>query len=391
MYLINTLPYIIFFSLFVILLLVSNINYAYENIKTNKSTNMLAIYSLFLFSIVFIGCRGYVCADWLFYKPFFDKAPSLNSEKSIILDFLRKSMYEKGFSLYVIILKTIFDNYLFLQFVSFLIDVIILHYFFKEYCSEHYFLCWCLYWIFQGFVFEIITIRNTKSIMLFLLSIKYLYQRKPCKYFILNIIGFLFHTSSIIYIPLYFLTYLKRKKKLEIMLFVVGNVVFFLHISWIKNLLLQIAPLISGRLATMLNIYLSNEKFSSAQGISIGLFERTLTFFIFFKYADELEKDSGVNKIFYILFLLYIYTYLFFSEMFIMIERIPNLFVCSYWIIYPKIYGKLKKDWKLLFLIILFLYGVLKTLMLMNMKSTYYDNFLFDYIEPNIRAQYFTY
>lgn len=58
---------------------------------------------------------------------------------------------------------------------------------------------------FALFLDSVNVMRNMKSISFFYLSIPFLIQRKALPYFILNLIGFGFHTSSIVYFPLYFI------------------------------------------------------------------------------------------------------------------------------------------------------------------------------------------
>lgn len=384
MYLSNTLPYIILFVLFSISAIGEN------GLPSRKSSNELLKYFIFISYTYFFCCRAFIASDWLYYYPYFEKAPTLFDGSGNIKIFLQNSLFEKGYAFYNILLKTIYPNYLFLQFVSAFIDFLILHYFFKQYIPRYYILGWALYLIFQGYVFEIIILRNAKSIMLFLISIKYINQKKPLKYFILNLLGLCFHTSAIFYLPIYFLGSIKRRPKIEIIVFFIGNIVYLLNIQWIKEILFNL-PILPGRAQSMLNIYLSSETFSSAYGLTIGYLERTFSFVLLYKYSFKLIDKDPKYRLFWYLFFLYICIYLFCSEMSILLERIPNLFVCSYWILYPCFYGSLKKDNKILFILIFLFYGVLKTMSLMNAKWAFYENFLSSYSSPQYRKQYLTY
>lgn len=384
MYLFNTIPYIFLFLLFSFSAIGEN------GLPFQKYSKEFFKYIIFLSFLYFFCCRAYIAADWLSYYPFFERAPTLFDGSQNIHKFLQNSIFEKGYAFYNVVLKTICSNYLFLQFVSAFLDFIVLHHFFKQYIPRHYILGWALYLIFQGYVFEIIILRNAKSIMFFLISIKYINQKKPLKYFGLNFLGFLFHTSSIIYFPLYFLGRLKRKPKIEIFLFIFGNIVYLLNIQWIKEILINGLPILNGRLKSMLNIYLTSDKYSSAYGLTIGYLERSLSFILLYRYSFKLIKENSNFRIFWYLFLMYIFTYLFLSEIYILLERIPNLFVCSYWILYSHFYGSLKKRKKRIFVCIFVVYGILKIMSLMNAKWAFYENFLFFYSNPSYRKQYFT-
>lgn len=208
-----SIPYIVFIMFLLFFSIDGNVL-----VKKNdfyKSLNCLVCFFFLLLSIVFIGCRGFVEADWYYYLPYFERTPSLFDGQEKIDYFFETNAWEIGYALFNILCKTFFKDYLVYQFVCFIIDFIILHFFFKEYCGKYYFLGWTLFWIFQGFVFEIIIIRNTKSIMLFLISVKYAQNKKILKYMLLNIFGILFHSSAIIYLPLYFFFQLKRNVKFE--------------------------------------------------------------------------------------------------------------------------------------------------------------------------------
>lgn len=388
MYLSYTLPYLLY--LLICALLFLNANTQYKIASAKKAVYCVSLYTFFSVTIIFIGCRGYIGADWLVYKPFFDSAPTL-IEHNKIYRFISKSVFEKGFSIYVILVKSIYNDYLFFQFISFIIDILLLHIFFDRYCKKYYFLCWVFYWILQGYVFEMIILRNVKSIILFLLSIKYIEKRKFLPYLFLNLLGFTFHSSSIIYFPLYFIALAKRRKIVEIILFIFGNCIYLLQIKWFSNILIKFSTLFFGRLSLILAAYLKSENFMSSYGITIGYIERLFTFCLFYKFSDTLISENPKNKVFYFLFLFYSYIFLFFSEILIILERIPNLFICSYWILYPQIYQRIKKDWKKFFLFLLIIYGLLRTMSLLNAKYAFYDNFIFGSLSPKLREQKYTY
>lgn len=371
MYFSYTIPYVLFvcFSLGVFLLSSTTSKFPVLN-----TTRLELRYFYLLSVIVFLGCRGLVGADWISYKKAFDNAPVLFAEKEKINYFLNHSLFEKGYCYFTIIIKTISHNYLLLQFIALFIDIIILHYFFMEYCNKYYFLAWALYFIFSGFMFEIIILRNAKSILLFCLSIKYAYERKIFKYYALNLLALSFHASAIVYLPFYFILRIKRHKTIEILFFIIGNAMFLFHIAWLKTFL-NLIPL-PGRIGAITSWYLEQKNTSKAFGLSIGYFERFFTFILFYKYLDVMiHKDDRV-KIFWFLYLVYLAFYLYCSEVFIVIERMPNLFVCSYWILYVKLYDELKVSQKKIFMLCLLFYGVLKTVSLMNYNWAFYENFL---------------
>lgn len=370
----NSFPYIAFSLLF---FLFSLDGYVFsKNTEAYKSIRFLFVNATVLISIYFIGCRGFVAADWYFYLPYFEKCPTFFDETSKIFEFVKNNEYEKGYCLFSIICKSIFDNYFAFQFICFVIDFFVLHSFFKEYCGKYYFLGWCLFWIFQGFVFEIIILRNAKAIMLFLISIKYAQNKKIIKYILLNLLGLMFHSSAIFYFPLYFFFQMKRNKKLELFLFLVGIYIYILQIPIVKPILKSIARGLPGRYGWMVVAYLDSKQFSASYGITIGFLERVFSFILIFKFSSQIIKEDERMKIFWYLFLLFQFSYLFLSDFTILLGRISNLFICSYWVLYTKVFGKLKKNWKYIFLFLLVLYGSLRNLSLLSHSTSYYDNFI---------------
>ena len=393
MYASNAVPYILFFLVSVLLFMYQQ-TFKNRGAVIAKSVDMSAFYLCFVSLIIFLGCRGYLAADWLIYLPHYNGAATLYDGFGKMQGWLGHNLYtsEPGYSVFVMLCKSIFNNYLAFQFICFCMDVCLLHIFFKTYCPKYYFLCWAFYWIFLGYVFEIITLRNTKSILLFAISIKYINEHKPIRYFSLMFIALLFHSSSIFYFPLYFLNRVKRNKRVEILMFLCGLVVCVFQIQWLQKVLLSCVDVFPGRYNALLKNYLGSKHFSSAYGITIGFIERFFTFILFFCYSNKILKKEPHLTIIWYLYLLYIAIFLFCSEFYIIIERIPNLFVCSYWILYTKLYENIhRKSWRYVFLVLLILYGVFKTLILLDEKWAYYENFLFHASDADFRARYYTY
>lgn len=170
-------------------------NPIYEGLK--KRIIILAYFIL----LIFIGLRGHIMSDFITYYPFYENLPNIvNIEK---FDFT-KYPFEPGFVMYSSLVKTLFDNYFIWIFVNTLIDSLVFAYVFRRYCKSMI-LPLIFFVVFNGIIFEFNLYRNVKAIDCFLLSIQYVLNKKLYKYICLNLIGFLFHTSALIYLPLYFI------------------------------------------------------------------------------------------------------------------------------------------------------------------------------------------
>ncbi|MDR0443433.1 MAG: EpsG family protein [Treponema sp.] len=327
--------------------------------------------------IVFFGFRGYVLIDWINYSKWYADSPTLFDGFSQIKLFFELGK-EKGFLFYMVLCKTISSNYLFFQFISSVTDVIILNYFFKRVVHENIIMCFVFFILFSGLSMEMHLLRNVKSILIFMLSIKYIEERKIIKYSILNCIGALFHISSLLYIPLYFILDKKIPRLIVLFIFILGNFIFFLRIEWVKLFLSNVS--VPGRLGLLSNHYLaSSVRYSQAVGFTIGYFERCFSFFLVYYFSNKLIKIDKANIVYINVLYIYSFMYLYFSEMYIIIERLVKLFIFSYWVIYPKMYLLFSRKSKYIFISVLLLYGTLKLGMSYNKYFNYYDNVLLSY------------
>jgi hypothetical protein len=158
-----------------------------------------------------------------------------------------------------------------------------------------------------------------------------------------------------------------------------GNILFLFSIKWMGSLLSLLGHSF-GRLSFLVRVYLLSDLWSSSFGISIGFIERTLSFFLFtFFFFDKLLGTKKGNIIFINCFYIYIFLYLYCSEMLIFIQRLPIMFVFSYWVLYPQIYDLLSKKRKIYFITIFLLYGSLRIMSNYHSEEFLYQNIIFNH------------
>lgn len=378
-----SIPYVmVFFIVFCLSMKFVNTN----NRILIKHSELFIVYSLCLIFAVFVGLRGFIYTDWQSYYRAFENTPSLLDSKETRDFFLNKySFWGKGYLYYLIVSKSIFHNYAIYQLFSFLIDFIILFYFFKEYLVSNQLIVmgFLLFYVFGGvlgFGIEVNLMRNSKSIMFFLISIKYLQQRNFFKFLILNIIGIMFHTTAILFIPLYFVLIKRIPKRIILLFFIIGNIIFLLHIAWLKELLALFNSIITTPLSPLIDVYLRTTKYNGEYGLSIGFLERSFSFVLVYCFEKKIIGLNQKNRIFINSFYLYCFIYLYCSEMSIILDRVGLLFIYSYWILFPQIYALLSPRNKNIYLIAFFLYGLLKCLMCKNVLF-YYESFLLPHMD----------
>ncbi|WP_159479117.1 EpsG family protein [Chryseobacterium sp. 18068] len=362
--------------------------------KKNDGNITIIRYVCMLVFFVFFGFRGYLDTDFVVYYPIYEATPTLSDTQGVLKffsglneDYLLK--VEPGFKVFAILLKSISEDYFFLQIVSSLIDVIFLNYFFKKY-SPQYALGFIMFLIFSGLIIEFNLLRNSKAIFIFIYSLQFIKDRNPVKYFICNGIGLLFHSSAIFYFPLYFFLHKKFAPQLVWGAFILGNVLYLGQIKFITPMVVAIGDFFGGVYSLMAEAYSKDSLYSTGYGITMGYIEKFFTFILFYysyNKVGEKIKDEKTLNIFFNLFFIFTVTYLFLSEYAVLIDRMTTLFVMSYWILYPYIYTLLERMFKLIFAFILFLFGTYKMINSNNNIIRKYENILWD--KPTITRAYY--
>lgn len=306
--------------------------------------------------LLFFGLRGYIGWDVNNYYPMFVECTDiLNIFHSNSAEIVK----EPGFYFYMSTLKSIWNNYHFYIFCSTIIDIIIINTFLKRY-SINYPLAFVIY-LAMMMAFEIDLQRNIKSMLLFLLSIKYIEQRRFLPFFCLNLLGITFHITSILYIPCYFFMDKKISKKLLITLFLIFQIIYLLQIPIVSSTIIGISNQIGGALGNLLVAYTQNTHLAVSKGISIGHLERTLTFIAIIINYKSIINTNKVNIIFINAFIIYFACQTMLFELSVLANRLSMLFIFSYLIVWPAIiYNYKLKTNRICLIFIIFTYSTLK-------------------------------
>lgn len=301
--------------------------------------------SFFIFSllllILFFGLRGYIGYDWYSYKPNFDKMVTIGELLKGNTQVLY-SGYELGFQIYTSFIKTLTNNYFIYNFINVSVDFIILYFVIKRF-SKYPILSLLLFFSIYGVALEIDMIRNAKSIMLFLLSIKYIEERKILNFGALNILDILFHYSSILYLPMYFILNVKWNKKFILFLFILGNIYYLSDIRIVMRIIKEYNTFLPTGIGAKLSGYFSIIPLDFPLGFSLYYFERVIMFLLCWFVSDNLKNKKYGNIILNSLYIS-IFFFLYLSEFSIVAMRFGLLFIYSYWFILPmllEIYPKL--------------------------------------------------
>lgn len=349
--------------------------FANNSKKTELSVSLK--YFCWLYLIVFIGFRGFVSTDWVSYYPVYQ---DLQVWREIDFKYLGSFGWEIGTPLSMFLLKKIGFDYFGYCFISSFIDLLVFFSFFKKY-SENFYLSAILFVVFNGLTMEFNLLRNSKAIDLFLVSLKYL-DKKKWKYFFINIFGYFFHFTALFFILFFFIYHSNffKHKKLVLLLWFCGLVIFSLKIQFIGLILGTFADFLPGRLRWLAKHYTTLNENLSSYGFGLGFIERFLTFILVYKTQDNLIEKNKSNKIFISMTYVYLFSFLYLAEVFELVGRITTLMTFGYWIIFPAIYGLLSPKKKKYFVLILLAYSVLKVYAIFgNDLSLKYENILFEH------------
>lgn len=378
-----SIPYLVFMIYLMVLMFIE-----FRQIKFDQDTRYVrwACMAGFLF---FFGLRGFVYTDWTMYYSLFEKLPTIweGGLKSVLsTDFSEafetdtstgQAGVELGFIYFAVFLKSIIPDYFAFVFVNSLIDVILLNVFLKRY-SKYYALSFIMFLVFGGLGMEFNLLRNMKAILLFLISLRYIQEQRFLPFLFLNLIGFAFHSSALVFIPFYFILNRKWPKWLIWSIFIVGNIIFIMHIQYMKPIALALADIFGGRMAVKVKLYFVSDLYNRPYGLGLGYIERTITFLIMIMSRKKLVEHSPSNVIFINSFLIYFIIYSFFAEIMIAVERLSLLFVFCYWILYPEILNMIKESInKLAVLIAMIFYSTLKLAQVNSNIFARYDNVMF--------------
>lgn len=359
------LPYIVLFiSLFICGLYQDHV----KDVKYKTYFSAVAVAIFF----IFFGFRGFVAGDWTIYYEFFKRC----SFDDVINYSLKEGDFEPGFTLLCVICKSIYNDYFFFQFIVALIDTILLVRFLGR-TVDNLPYALILYVTFNGFIISTDLLRNSIAIMIFLNSIEYIKNRKIIPYMLLCTLALTFHTSSLFFYPLYFFFNKRCNKWIYLILFIVSNLIFLLHISIIPSILGVFGT--GGDLQNKVKAY--TELLNDSKTLSIGYLERLFTGILLFCYYDELKELRKDNAMYFNGIVTYLLLSFLLSELQVLSDRITYLFSFGYWVTWLDLSKCFKYDNnRRLFKVFMIIYCMLRMSTTTASSTDFkYENILFEH------------
>lgn len=328
---IYSIPYLILFG--VLLFCYAN-EQRYFYFFSIRTVRILALFCL----IFFFGFQCFVWNDWVNYYPYYEHLPDNIQqlfETKIDFPYFRvyNQNFEIGFVLYSFFIKQLGLDYFGWVFINSLIDFVVLYVVFRRYsCSI--ILSFIAFLIFDGLSFEFNLFRNSKAILLFLLSIPYGIKRQFYIFLVLNCIGATFHLSSLLYIPCYCFIFQEIRLKWMWIIFVLSIIIFIAGAVFITDSIshmLNLFPIGIETAAEKLENYSTNHLKTVAIFSWTFLLRIVLMLCVLLNYR-KLRDQSERNLVFMNALLLYVAAANIFFSMGVLYVRITALFSFAAWI-----------------------------------------------------------
>lgn len=320
----NSIPYLIYVLIYLLL-------YFLINQKITERTSQFCVICCILVFVIFYGCAGFVQTDCIVYYSEYNKVPIIGDG---IIEYLNKDNFDKFFLLYISFIKTLGCDYHSYILINSIVDITLLMVILRRYLPRNmYPLFFVIFIAYQGLEFEFNLQRNTKSIFLFLISLKYVENRKFIPFFLLNIIGFLFHWTSFILFPLYFV--LNRRLSQKSYFVMIALCVFLAFIS--NYLISTISPsfinMFPERISNKLTTYLFEEEKFKGASLSMYDIERYIWAIIIGMSYNKIVDSNKKYVTIFNLYILYMIAVSLGMGMEIIGIRIGVIFVASFWIL----------------------------------------------------------
>lgn len=183
--------------------------------------------------VLLAGLRFYVGSDTHNYVYDFSIMPEISK----LLEYHRwESRYQLGWDIYVCIIKTIFDNFVFVQLITATIVNVVIFWFIKRNTSNM-FLALLSYFILNYFEYNMEIMREAIAIVLGLVAVKFYEENKRMYFILVLLLAFEFHISAVILVIVPFIAKIKYSNKIIIVTILLSVTVplLFTQISGLAN------------------------------------------------------------------------------------------------------------------------------------------------------------
>lgn len=341
----------------------------------------------YLFLLFVFGFRYDVGIDWYNYKTFFENVEPITNVVSGIANapvFYSAYSMEFGYKLFNSILVTFGFGFQFLIFIISFFNITVLYYFILKLKVKYKYTFLAAFLSLTMFR-EFDIYRQSISFYLFLISFTYVGNSKT-KYFLINLLGILFHSSSIVFFIVY--PFLKiRITKIHLKVILIVFFVSFLFVIPFVTWLLQFLTLIPFVDSFAIKILAFYKYLNFAKGLGLTISLPCFVFLVLLvERFDKISDLSHEYKMMICLFLLYLYTSILFGEIEEVVTRIGYFFLIGIAFLFAIVPLIISAKYLKYYSIVPILYALFKLNLMMSTPAsriTYspYTNYLFEFNE----------
>lgn len=329
-----------------------------QRVQDDKEKVLLIDILCVIVFVWFLGFRGFVFYDFTSYYPEFVSLPDV---KTLLSKNIMQWTWEPGFMFIALASKSIYDSFQFFIFVHCCFNTALLVLFLRRYNSNLP-LGFMIYLAANGLIMSTDLLRNSLTILLFANALVYIERRQPLQYFLLCLLCFSIHTSSLIFFPMYFILHRHYDKRFLLLLFIASNIIYIGHIPIVKSIVMIFVDMLMPSTKLWVEMYLSMDNAPSSF-LSIGYLERLISGVLLFAYMDKLRAMRKCNDIFINSMVLYLCLFLCLSEFRTISLRCAMIFSFAYWVLWVDFIRCFEiKNNRRLFVIFLVIYSTAKTI-----------------------------
>lgn len=273
----------------------------YLDIYTNLDEYKKNIYWIIcIILVLFAGTRYTTGYDWYEYTLRFNEVNTFSDMLKGNFNYGDLRM-EWGYLFINTIIKSLGGSINEVFFIMAFVTIILVFKSCKDY-TKYYFLAILLYMRYGYIQSNMMFVRQGICLAIFLYAIRFIYSRDLLKYFILIFICTLFHRSSIVLLPIYFIV--NKIYSNKTIFIVLGISVILAFLDWMKLITIFTPDSID----VYINSYIDSELWGRPV-ISLGLIEKLLVIGIAIKYREKLSEQFKYYNIFLNIYILSFISY----------------------------------------------------------------------------------
>lgn len=201
---------------------------------------------------------------------------------------------EKGFFLIGVICKTVINNKTFYLSVVSFITFYFLYKDFKKYSIVYPLLGLCVY-VARFFIGRnLMQIRAGLCYAIVLLGVQYITKRDWKRYFMMVFIAYLFHSSALVAIPLYFIPYLKLKKRHIVWLIILAFIITGFFTPVLRQLIADTGSDLNTTIEGV-DTYLRDDELQKAKGLGNPMIYYQLFLLMAYVFGERVLKKTTVH------------------------------------------------------------------------------------------------